>query len=111
MRRTLTIACLSASVMILSHCSPKIPSTMLTTATTSAEKVAEVKRNYTDVQMEEGRIVWQGSCGKCHKLFTPESRNVEKWEKILPRMVKRSKLDDTAAGKVRAYLLAHTQPE
>ncbi len=111
MKRFLAIACLSASVVIMSHCSPKIPASMTTTAATPAEKVAEVKRNYTEAQMEEGRIVWQGNCGKCHKLFTPESRDVEKWEKVLPRMVKRSKLDDTAAGKVRAYLLAHAKSE
>lgn len=82
---------------------------MTTTAVTPAEKIAEVKSNYTEAQMEEGRRVYQGSCGKCHKLFTPESRGVEKWEKVLPRMVKRSKLDDAAGGMVRAYLLAHAK--
>ncbi len=111
MKRILTVFCLSASVVVLSHCSPKVATTMTSTAATPAEKIAEVKRNYTEAQMEEGRVVWQGSCGKCHKLFTPESRDVEKWEKVLPRMVKRSKLGDTTAGKVRAYLLAHAKSE
>src|SRR5690606_26230761 len=97
--------------IVLSRCSPKVATSVAATPATPAEKVAEVKRNYTEAQMEEGRLVYQGSCGKCHKLFTPESRDVEKWEKVLPRMVKRSKLDDTTAGKVRAYLLAHAKPE
>lgn len=83
----------------------------MTTAATPAEKIAEVKRNYSEAELEEGKLVWQSSCAKCHKLHTPESRNVDKWERILPRMAKRSKLDDVAAGKVRAYVLAHAREQ
>ncbi|MEZ5016240.1 MAG: hypothetical protein R2800_04255 [Flavipsychrobacter sp.] len=76
---------------------------------TDEEVVASVKKQYTDSQMEEGKAVYQSSCGKCHALFEPESRTIHKWEKVLPRMSKRANLETADAGKVRAYLLTHAK--
>jgi cytochrome c5 len=84
-------------------------SSMNTTATTPEAKVAEVNRKYTQQQMSEGKTLWQNNCAKCHKLFAPETRNVEKWEGVLPRMVKRAHLTDEQAGMVRAYLLSNAK--
>lgn len=81
-----------------------------TTSTKSpADVVAEVKKNYTADQMEEGKTLWQSSCQKCHKLYEADSRTVAKWESVLPRMSKRAKLSDDNAGKVRAYLIANAK--
>src|SRR5690606_14882979 len=106
-----TIICLCASVIMLSHCAPKVASTVTTTESATPDAVAEVKKNFSEAQLEEGRLVYQNSCGKCHKLFAPESRDIEKWEKVLPRMAKRAKLDDETTGKVRAYLIVHAKPK
>jgi cytochrome c5 len=84
-------------------------SAMSTTATTPEDKVAEVKRKYTEQQMAEGKTLWQSNCNKCHKLFEPESRNVAKWEAVLPNMVKRAHLTDAQGGMVRAYILANAK--
>jgi len=107
----LTLVCLGMTIIGLSRCSPKVPAAVAASEPGAAEKVAEVRRDYTEAQMEEGRLVWQSSCKKCHKLFEPDSRSVEKWERVLPRMSRKAKLDETDAGKVRAYLLAHAKPE
>jgi len=110
MKYFLTLLSLCTLALSLTRCATKAPTATATAAAaTPEEKVAEVKRSYTDAQLEEGKLIWQGSCKKCHALFTPESRGVEKWENVLPRMAKRAKLDDTAAAKVRAYLLTHAK--
>ena len=106
MRKTFTILSLMFTSVLLTECTPK----KAATDTMSPEqKVADVKKNYTEAQMAEGKTIWQGACGKCHKLFEPGSRSVEKWENVLPRMVNRSKLNDQQAAMVRAYLLSHAK--
>lgn len=71
--------------------------------------MAEVKKNYTEAQMEEGKTIFMGSCDKCHGLKEPETHTVAQWERILPRMSKKAKLEAEQAGKVRAYVLAHAK--
>lgn len=82
-------------------------------ATTSekspADIVAEVKKNYTEADMNAGKILWGENCNKCHKLHDGPEFTVSKWENVLPRMSKRAKLSDDQAGKVRAYLLANAK--
>lgn len=106
MKRQLTLIFLFIITIVLARCAPKATTTR---EMTSEEKVADVKKNYSEEQMDEGKKLMQGNCGKCHKLFSPESRSVEKWENILPSMVKRSKLNDAQGNKVRAYILAHAK--
>jgi cytochrome c len=106
MRKLLTISSLMLASLLLIQCTPKKTTT---TVMTPAQKVADVKKNYTEAQMEEGKTLWQGNCNKCHKLFDPGSRTVDKWEAVLPSMTKRAKLNDQQAGMVRAYLLSHAK--
>ncbi len=78
---------------------------------TSSEPVTRKKneievRHYSAAELEEGKTIWQSSCDRCHKLYKPESYTKTQWEKILPRMVKRSKLDMEQGGKVRGYLMS-----
>ena len=72
-------------------------------------KVETIKKNFTAAQMEEGRILWQDRCDNCHKLFKPESYTVNRFDKVLPRMTKRSKMTEEEAAKVRAYLLVNAK--
>lgn len=106
MKRLLTIFSLMFTSVLLTECTPK--------KTASGEmspeqKVADVKKNYTEAQLEEGKVLWQNNCAQCHKLFEPESRSVDKWEKILPNMSMRAKLNDQQAAMVRAYILSHAK--
>lgn len=78
-------------------------------AMTPDEAVADVKKRYTETQMEEGNVLFRDNCAKCHKMHEPETRTVEHWEKILPRMNKKSGLNAEQGGKVRAYVLAHAK--
>lgn len=106
MNRFTTILAIAAASILMAQCTAK----KTTTTTKSPEEiVAEVKKNYSDDQMEEGKTIFLGSCGKCHDLKEPETLTVDKWERILPRMSKKAKLEDEQAGKVRAYVLAHAK--
>ena len=108
MKKLIVLFVLGTGLFLFSQCSPKTTGAITTTAKpTQEEAVAEVKKNYTEEQMEEGKVIWQASCDKCHKIFEPESHTVRQWEKILPDMTKRAKLDNIKAGKVRAYILSH----
>src|SRR5690606_741624 len=102
-----TLLLLATSVVLLSRCSPKIAST--TASSETSAEVAAIKQKYSEAQIEEGRLIYQSSCGKCHKLFEPESKSIEKWETVLPKMQRLAKLDETDGGKVRAYLLTHAK--
>lgn len=106
MNRFVTILTIIGGSVLMAQCTAKKATS---SSMTPDQKVAEVKKNFTDEQMEEGRVVFEASCQKCHKLYEPGSRDVEKWERVLPRMNKRANLDDSQAGKVRAYLLAHAK--
>lgn len=75
----------------------------------TADVVADLKKNFTDADMSEGKLLWQSNCNKCHKLYNSDDYSVSKWENILPRMIKRAKLDNTQASKVRAYLLTNAK--
>lgn len=100
-----TITLLGLSLFVVRCSSKKAASNEMS----PEQVVAQVKKNFTEAQMEEGKTIWASSCKKCHKLYEPESHDVMKWENILPRMSKRAKLDDEQSGKVRAYILAHAK--
>lgn len=105
MKKLITLVFISGTVLF-TQCTPKKTAT---SGMTDAQKVADVKKNFTDAQMQEGKTIWQGSCDKCHKLYEPESHSIDKWERVLPRMTKRAKLDDAQGAKVRAYLIANAK--
>lgn len=90
-------------LMGFSQCSPRTSASR--TTLTEAQRVEQALARYQPADMEEGRRLWQERCVDCHKLYAPESRTVKKWDQILPRMMKRSKLTEEQAGKVRAYII------
>jgi cytochrome c5 len=108
MKKAILFTGLIGGTLLMANCSKKTAGSMASKDNAPEAAVAEVKAKYSEEQMREGMTIWQGSCDKCHKLYEPSSRSVKQWEKILPRMVKRAKLTDEQAGKVRAYLLANT---
>lgn len=106
MNRFTTILAIAAASVLMAQCTAKKTAT---TTKSPEEIVAEVKKNYSEDQMQEGKTIFLGSCGKCHDLKEPETLTVDKWERVLPRMSKKAKLEDAQAGKVRAYVLAHAK--
>lgn len=73
--------------------------------------VANIKKKYSTEQIEEGRVIYTGSCNKCHTLKgkSPEDYTIKEWERILPNMYIRSKLEETQSRKVSAYILTNAK--
>jgi cytochrome c2 len=111
MKRIIVAGILGSMALMLAQCSPKPRASMVSTAADAPAKVAEVNSKYSEEDIASGKNIFENKCNTCHKLKLPETRNVEKWEKVLPRMVNLAKLDDTQAGKVRAYVLSHAKVE
>lgn len=110
MKKIFILTTLSAVSLLLAECSPKASKTVSKPVVkTDAEKVAEVKKNFTEAQIAEGKTIFESSCGRCHKLKMPETRTVAEWENILPRMNPKAHLDAQQASLVRAYVLANTK--
>lgn len=107
MKKLLVLFSFAAITVVFVQCASK--KTTTTTEMSDEAKVAEVKKNYSDEQLAEGKTLWETKCNKCHKLYAPDSRTVSKWENILPRMNNRSKLDEKQGALVRAYILANTK--
>jgi cytochrome c5 len=105
MKRLYTICFLLSTITLVQCTSKKAASNEMS----EAEKVTDVKKNFTPAQMDEGKVLWQNSCGKCHKLPQPESYTVSKFDRVLPRMIKKAKLTDEQGAKVRAYLIANAK--
>lgn len=107
MKKLLTLLAFAGFSFLMSNCSSS--KSGAAGAMSDEAKVAAVKKNFTPTQLEEGKTLWQGSCGKCHKLYAPDSRSVEKWERVLPRMFNRSKMTEEQGNLVRAYLLSQVK--
>lgn len=107
MRKLCILAVISASVL-MAQCARKTMAPFAAAENmTPEQKVADVKKKYTAMEMKEGNALFHDKCNKCHKFFEPETRDVEKWERVLPRMCQRSGLSDAEAGKVRAWVLSN----
>ena len=103
-----------AAIVFFTQCSPKAGGAVASSSSSSsisspAEAVAPTfdKTKYSDEVMELGKATWRASCGKCHKLYQPNTHSMEAWERILPRMSKKAKLDDRQAEAVRAFVLSN----
>lgn len=86
-----------AALGLFAACQPK-----------TAEIVEEVKvsttlRPGTDVEMA-GMALYTNNCGKCHGLPVISEHSIERWNKVLPPMIKKSKLDEAQGASVTAYV-------
>ena len=73
---------------------------------TDATIKAAAGRGYSAADIGHGREVFIGKCGECHTLQPPAGRSEGEWSEILPRMVRRARLDPGDARCVEAYVLA-----
>jgi mono/diheme cytochrome c family protein len=48
--------------------------------------------------------LYTNNCGKCHDLPVISEHSIERWNKVLPPMIKKSKLDEAQGANVTAYV-------
>ena len=109
---------LSIALMLLTACSTSKKSTtsssVSTPTATSTETAvqsapvtaATVKDVVTVKEMEDGKKLYVTHCTSCHSMKAPFEYTTEQWNKILPNMSKKAKIDDATQESIRKYLLA-----
>lgn len=102
MKKLLIFAGIAISTTILYSCTPKAAKPVAET-TTDASYAAYVS-NYNAQALESGKTLYQDNCGKCHKHKDVTKFTIEKWDKILDRMIPKAKLNADDGKKVRAYV-------
>ncbi len=55
-------------------------------------------------ELYESKNLYENSCNKCHKLYSPNEFRKEQWQVILKRMQKNTKLDDPQIAGIQDYI-------
>ncbi|MEY4877218.1 MAG: hypothetical protein RL708_2367 [Bacteroidota bacterium] len=93
---------LIASAILLSACTAsKISKTTEPTITKSKDKVVDA------TAFAEGKRLYETKCNTCHKLYSPASRNEERWTKVLDWMQPKAKITDLEKQTIYLYLTSH----
>lgn len=76
-------------------CSPK-------TTEVATEPVSEKEMPTSDIA--EGKVVLLKNCAKCHEMKPIHDYTSGQWTKILPEMIKKSRLNEEEARQITAYV-------
>ncbi len=79
---------IAIAVVLLSACSAKL----MDLTQTDAERGSAKFKGATLESLNQGKSVFQENCNECHGLKKPSSRTEERWNKIVPAMVKKLNL-------------------
>ena len=111
-----------ASLLLLFSCATKsvVTNTSNTVSPTEIQVIQEVvpventivpetkpvMRNMVMLTSElyESKNLYENSCNKCHKLYSPNEFRKEQWQVILKRMQKNTKLDDPQIAGIQDYI-------
>ena len=113
---------LLASLSLLFSCATKsvVADTSKTTAPVEIKVVQEVvpventvvpetkpvvaKVTMLTRELYESKSLYENSCNKCHKLYSPSEFSKEEWPRILRKMQKKAKLDDPQIAGIQDYI-------
>jgi mono/diheme cytochrome c family protein len=56
-------------------------------------------------ELQQGHDLYKNNCGSCHKLYTPDSRSNDSWQKVLVSMAPKAKLDQAQSDLIYKYLV------
>jgi cytochrome c5 len=59
----------------------------------------------TMAQLTQGKTIYESNCNKCHKLKDPKSHTEEEWNKIVPNMSRKAKIDAASQDLVLKYVV------
>ena len=76
---------ISLSIVFLSACSAKL----MTLTQSDADRGSAKFKGATLESLNEGKNIFQANCNRCHGLKNPASRTEDKWNTIVPVMVKK----------------------
>lgn len=75
-----------AFTVVLSACSAV---KLVTPSDADAQRGSQKYPGLTLANLNEGKTLFEQNCAKCHGLKDPAKRDEEKWNSVVPRMVKK----------------------
>jgi len=81
MRISLVVFCF----IMITSCSVKLAAP----EQSDVDRVTSKYPGYSLAELNDGKILFQQTCDRCHHLKNPRSRDEDKWNKIVPVMIKR----------------------
>jgi cytochrome c5 len=66
--------------------------------------VSDVTANATLTELQQGRTIYQNSCGACHGLYSPDSFAPSTWRSIMGSMAPKAKLSTANTLLVTKYV-------
>ena len=91
-----------SSAILLVACAAYKP---IAPAQADADRAAKISPGVTLADLNEGKVIFETKCHKCHSLKKPFKKTDDEIEAALPKMAKRAKLDDRQEKLVLDYLL------
>ncbi|MDI1315720.1 cytochrome c [Flavobacterium sp.] len=74
--------------------------------TTEVKKVdsTETATTLLTPELNEGKILYENNCAKCHDLYNRKEFSIEEWKPIVTRMQMKAHLDDVQGQKIYNYV-------
>lgn len=92
-----------AAIGIFAACQPKTAEVVEEVKKVEEVKETKMLRQGTEAEMA-GMALYNNNCGKCHDLPVIADHSKERWNKVLPPMIKEAKLDAAQGANVTAYV-------
>ena len=70
-----------------------------------ADRAAQKFPGTTLADLQQGKLLYEQNCGKCHGLKKPASRSEEAWRKVMPPMARKAKIDAQKEEMILKYVL------
>ena len=109
MRKLLAIVFLGGLLFVSYQCAATKVSKEITAAAIPTKE--QILTNYTAEQLNQGKLVWKKNCNKCHDYHPPEDHTRGEWNRILKRMIGKSKLDMDDGTAIYAWIMANAKED
>ena len=60
----------------------------------------------TDPDMPRCKLLFEQNCQRCHKLPQPIAYSTERWNKVMPIMAGKAKIDQATSDAIMKYVMA-----
>ena len=77
----------------------QVENPVIVTNTTSSMNMVLLSKPLYD-----SKILYENTCNKCHKLYSPNEFSKEEWPRILRSMQRNTKLDDSQISGIQDYI-------
>ena len=131
MKKIITSGFILLAIIILRNCSPKAGKQVASDDTKKTEStsvpaskksvVMEAQENRTDaeqvdflmkmsqIRQDQGKQLYEASCGKCHKLYKTDKHDATGWVKVMKRMGPKARLQASQYNMISAYLVQNAK--